>query len=613
MKTKIGMRLISLILVAFMTMMIFSGCRKTDKTADKESISVFLWSSSLYSTYAPYIQAQLPDIDIEFVVGNNDLDFYKFMCENGALPDIITTRRFSLHDAADLKDHLMDLSTTEEAGAVYESYLENFMNADGTINWLPLCGEVDGLIANKALFDKYNIPVPTDYESLVFACKAFEEVGIRGFLADFTYDYTCMEILQALSIPEINSMEGQIWRHSYEDPTGDAVGLDDVIWPAAFERMEKFIEDAGIKASDADVSFSTAIRLFSEGKAAIIRAGGANAVAFEKMEGIDPVFLPYFGQNGEEWLLTYPAFHVALNKDLEKDKTRREKALKVLGAMLSEEGQNALAQGNDVITYSQNVDLELSPVLDNLKTYINQNHLYIRIASNDFFSVSKDVVQKMIRGEYNAKQAYDAFDAQLKSTKAVSEPIVMTLEKGYSNKFNKNGGNASYSAMANTLREFYESDILLGPATCFTGFVLKADYTEKMAGYMIMPNALDAYQCTITGERLKKFLQGFVEGRSAGFVPFNEGALPVVSGITIEVTEADGKYILERVLKDGEELKDEDTFKVTCLNVAANMGTFLGDETLGFVKEKVRVRNAWTEYIKNGGTIAEPTDYIILK
>ena len=33
--------------------------------------------------------------------------------------------------------------------------------------------------------------------------------------------------------------------------------------------------------------------------------------------GVDAVFLPYFGQNGEQWVLSYPAFQVALNKDLE--------------------------------------------------------------------------------------------------------------------------------------------------------------------------------------------------------------------------------------------------------------------------------------------------------
>ncbi|MGN1090527.1 MAG: ABC transporter substrate-binding protein, partial [Huintestinicola sp.] len=382
MNKKNVMKLISAASAAMMTAMLFSSCAANTEKEDADTISVYLWSSALYDSFAPYIQSQLPDVNIQFVVGNNDLDFYKFMKENGKLPDIITQRRFSLHDAADLKDQLMDLSTTEEAGAIYESYLGNFQNADGTVNWLPMCGEVDGLVANKAVFDKYDIPLPTDYDSFVSACKEFEKVGVRGFAADFAYDYTCMEVLQGLSIPEITSMEGRMWRSSYEDPMEENTGLDDTIWPEAFERMEQFIQDVDIHPGDVTLSYDPVIEMFQNGEAAIIRAGGSNTVAFQNM-GVDAVFLPYFGQDGEQWLLTYPAFQVALNKDLEQDRERQEKALQVLSVMLSEEGQNTLAKGEDVITYSQNVNLQLSPYLDNLKPLIEQNHMYIRIASND--------------------------------------------------------------------------------------------------------------------------------------------------------------------------------------------------------------------------------------
>ena len=144
----------SVFTAAVMAASILSGCETNNAMEDEETISVYLWSTTLYDSFAPYIQSQLPDVNIQFVVGNNDLDFYKFMNENGKLPDIITSRRFSLHDAAGLKDQLMDLSTTEEAGAIYESYIGNFTNIDGTVNRLPLCGEVDGLVANKAVFDE---------------------------------------------------------------------------------------------------------------------------------------------------------------------------------------------------------------------------------------------------------------------------------------------------------------------------------------------------------------------------------------------------------------------------------------------------------------------------
>ena len=70
---------------------LLAGCvKKSVKKEEAETIRVYLWTTNLYDEYAPYIQSQLPDVNIEFVVGNNDLDFYKFLDENGGLPDIIT-------------------------------------------------------------------------------------------------------------------------------------------------------------------------------------------------------------------------------------------------------------------------------------------------------------------------------------------------------------------------------------------------------------------------------------------------------------------------------------------------------------------------------------------
>lgn len=612
MKRRNKRKMIAAIAAGVLALSLLSGCGATEAKEEEDTITVYLWSTALYESYAPYIQSQLPDINIEFIVGNNDLDFYRFMSEHGELPDIITCRRFSLHDAAALKDQLMDLSTTEEAGAIYESYIGNFTNTDGTVNWLPMCGTVDGLVANRAVFEEYDIPLPTDYDSMVSACQAFEEVGIRGFVADFAYDYTCMEVLQGLSIPEITSMEGRLWRSSYADPAEDAVGLDDTIWPGAFERMEQFINDVNLRPEDIELDYTPVIDMFSEGQAAMIRAGGTNVVAFQN-ENVDAVFLPYFGQDGEQWLLTYPEFQVALNKDLEKNKTRQEKALQVLGVMLSEEGQNMLSNSQDIITYKQNVYLELSSYLENLKPLIEQNHLYIRIASNDFFAVSKDVVSKMIQGEYDAEQAYEAFDAQLKQPKDDSEEIVLSMDHGYCNIFHKNGGNEAYSAMANSLRGFYESDVLIAPAYSFTGSVFQADYTEKMTGNMIMPNSLQAYHREMKGAELKEYIRASVEGIEGGFTPFNRGSLPVVSGMEVEVQETDGKYTLSRVLKDGKEIGDEDTFRVTCLNTAAYMTPFLSDENRVFEQAEKRVKEDWTTYIKEGGMVAEPEDYITLK
>ena len=123
-----------------------------------------------------------------------------------------------------------------------------------------------------------------------------------------------------------------------------------------------------------------------------------------------------------------------------------------------------------------------------------------------------------------------------------------------------------------------------------------------------MPNSLEAWQCDMTGAELKDYLKTAVEGAEGGFTPFNRGSLPTVSGMSIEVEENNGQYILNKVLMDGKELSDTDTFKVTCLEIPDRVVPVLEKGK----HEEVRVRDAWIEYIKNGGALAAPENYIIL-
>ena len=621
MKAKTLRRLVSVLAALVMAVSLLAGCgtktaEQVQEQEDAQTIQVYLWSTSLYETYAPYVQSQLPDVNIEFIVGNNDLDFYKFLQENGGLPDIITCCRFSLHDAAPLKDSLMNLAMTNEAGAVYNTYLNSFKNEDGSVNWLPVCADAHGFVVNRSLFEQYGIPLPTDSESFAAACQAFETVGIRGFTADYAYDYTCMETLQGLSAAELTTTAGRKWRTAYSDPANTVrVGLDDTVWPGAFERMARFIQDTHLTAEDLEHTYDDVMNLFRNGEVAMYFGSSAGVKMFQD-EGIDTIFLPFFSQNGEKWLMTTPYFQIALNRDLEQDTARREKAMKVLNVMLSEEAQNRIiADGQDLLSYSQNVPLRLTAYMKDVRDVVEENHMYIRIASNDFFAVSKDVVSKMIAGEYTAKQAYQAFNAQLLAEDApADDEIVLTSGKSYSNVFHKNGGNASFSVMANTLRGVYGTDVLIAAANSFTGSVLKADYTPKMAASMIMPNGLLAYQRAMTGAELKELVRAYVEGCEGGFVPFNRGSLPVVSGIAVEVKEASGSYTLTGITRNGQPLRDDDTVTVTCLATAKQMAPLLADKSAGFTGGDQQVKSTWTEDVSGGGAaLAEPENYMTLR
>ena len=616
------MKRLLVLLLVFITLLT-SACGG-NKEKQQEPITVYLWSVELLREYAPYIQAQLPDLDIHFVVGNNDLNYYKFLKENGQLPDIITCRRFALHDAVELKDKLLDLASTEAAATIYLGYLENYRYPDGTINWLPVCGEAENLIANKDLFEQHGIPLPHDYPSLKYACDKFADLGIRPFVSDWYYDYTPLALLQGFAIHELSSRDGQLWRMSYEN-TGEkkAVGLDKKVWPLAFKRMEAFIKDARVIPSDDNMDYVAMDEIFVARKAAMTRLTGNVALEYMERYGMNLVMLPYFGRDGgEDWLLTYPAFQVALNKNLVKDKQRHKNAVRVLNTMLSEGAQQTIGSRNDVISYSRNAKLTISPLLEDIKPLVDANMLYVRLASTDFFAASKLAVSKMVKGEATAEQAYKIMDEYLQKPKAKEPNNLHPFNKNYAFNCDKKTGNAVNSAMTNTLCSIYGSDVVIAAGYSFTSPIMNTDYSERMLQYMVMPNNLESFSREMSGEQLKKVLRLYVEGVPNVDVystvkPVNYHSLPITSGLSYRVKQGKkvGAFTLDKVTYKGKSLEKEKTYRVTVLDkhsffapLAKAADARQGEKA--FARGKRIVRKDWLDYFKKGKPLLEPTPYV---
>ena len=254
-------KILTLLLAVVMAATLLAGCggqsantageNSTPQTEKKEKVVVACWGNQMLDSYTQYLCDLFPEVEFEFVLATNSTDYYRFRADHDDMPDILTVRRFALKDAVLLKDYLYDLSNTELANTYYGSYLDSYTYDDGTVNWLPTCAEVDSFIINKTLFDEYNVPIPTDYESFIAACEAFEAVGIRGYVSDFAADYTCMEVLQGVSIPVLQSIEGRKWRQQYE--SGATQELSGEVWLPVFENFFDFMEKVGLGEEDADL------------------------------------------------------------------------------------------------------------------------------------------------------------------------------------------------------------------------------------------------------------------------------------------------------------------------------------------------------------------------
>ena len=571
-------RFVALLLVVVMAAALFAGCTGQKKD-DRISISLYAWDRSMFKELTPWLEEKFPEINFTFIQSFNTMEYYKDLMARGeAMPDIITCRRFSLNDAAPLTEYLMDLSKSEVAGTFYSSYLEVNRETSGAIRWLPMCAEVDSIMANKDLFDQYNIPLPTNYSEFVAAIDAFEAVGIKGFQTDWIYDYSCLETMQGCAIPELMSLEGTQWRMAYESETEDSqVGLDDTVWPKVFEKYEQFLKDVRFEQGDEELTFSVTMEPYYQGMTAMIRNTAALADTITVEMGINSVILPYCGQTSEDnWLLTYPMCQVAVSKQVEEDEAKREAVMEVLMAMFSEEGQKHVAAGTSVLSYNKEVNISPTDSLRYVQDCINSNHLYMRLASTEVFGISQDVGHKMMTGKYDAKAAYDAFDQQITHYADPDAVEVMFTQKtAYSNEFTEHGS-AAASSLMNTIRSSMEADLAIGYSPTVSTSIYAGDYTLQQAKWVLTARN-SVYQGEYTGEEVWRFMDWLVNVKADGSNPIqHRNLMPVTSGIEYTVTEYErGKFRLEEVTVNGQPLDKNCTY--TLLLVGAD--NFLEHET----------------------------------
>lgn len=381
------------------------GCQENIKP----EIEVALWNLDVYEDYTNQVQSLVPDVKINWVKGQRDLSYYRQLAETDCLPDIITVRKFSLKDSLGLNPYLMDLTKTEAAASYYDIYLENYKTMDGKVFWVPMAGTVDGIVANKRLFDEYDIPVPKDFNSFISACEEFNNQGITGYSLDFSQDYNALHLLQGMGIEELSSVDGIIWRKGYED--GKIKQLDIKVWMPAFKKLERLNT---LKILDKDTMYSDDIlshERFMDGTQAMVNI---SSESFSKiLPGQDLIILPYFGME-QDFLLTYPTFNTALSKGVEESSRKKDAAWKVLMAMTSSQAQEVLnAQTDGLISYKRDITFEYSGSMGTVQKYLETNRTYLRLGSEEFFEISQKTLDDMLENHLSAENALELMNRYL--------------------------------------------------------------------------------------------------------------------------------------------------------------------------------------------------------
>lgn len=615
-------KILSLLLTVIMTVTTLSGCGTQDSgtkgdvtESGKEKVTVALWGTQLLENYSQYLCDTFPEVEFEFFLATNATDFYRYLNDHDDLPDILTVRRFSLKDAVLIKDLMYDLGDTELASTFYGTYLDNYTYDDGTVNWLPACADVDSIIVNETLFKENNIPIPTDYASFISACEAFEKLGIQGFASDFGSDYTCMEVLQGFSSAQLLSMEGREWRQQYE--SGKTNQLSKEVWMPVFKKFYDLKEKTGLGKAETKMTNQNPKELYTQGKLAMYRGTGTDVMAFSGRKGDRSILLPYFGDTEKEnWYLTYPSFHVGASKKAMKNPKREKLIQSIMEVMLNQEGQSCISYGKNMIPYNKDVNLELLPELDNIKPYIDQNKMYIRLASSEMFSISQNVVQRILLGELKKpKDAFEAFNKLMREEQS-SDETVAHINKSYSNTFTKDHGNQAASAVYNTVLAEADVDLVFGQSCYISSDVYEGDYTQKDLEYLINNDVGKPVIAHINGEQLFKLVSNTLSVKGNRGAVCNDSTLYVSSGFEMDVEKTDSGYKLNALTVGGKELDPKAEFSVL---VCSDYDWYIVDAMKEIGCETYEIDDIhFEEYvfkrlIEKGGQLETPTDYLKLK
>ena len=597
----------SLVTVVLIFLIILSGCTQAKEEKD-DNITVFLWQSRLIKYLVPYIREQFPDKDIEFIVGNNDTDLYSYYNEHGELPDIITVRRYSGTDAIDLKDELLDLSAYDIVSEFYNYALQYYYNSDNGINWLPVCGIPQTIIANKTLFDRYDIKIPTNYKEYVEACDKFYKLGIKPYSMDLAEDWSNHEIIQGAAIGLFTSLEGIKWRNEVESTKGDIL-FDDDFWFKVYEQTSQFIKDSHFTADDLNVGVDEGWEMFINEESAMFHGTPEILKNSEKeMNGAELIRLPYFSQDDEEgYVYMTPSLHVALNKNLKDNKEKLETALDVVDCMISEKGQQLISDGGEVISFNLDVPSTMN-VNKGLEEQLNKNNFYIRYAGQKSFKAAYDSIHGLLSGRMDEQEAYKALVDGINNNNN-TEPVI-SFENDYSIFLNKNNGRDGASSILTTVAKKMGAELALSPYYYFTSSIYKGDCSAKRIKLMIAQDTnARLYLLKLTGKEIYELVDRYLSTNDGDITVTNKYELPIASGMKL-VLDKDLK--LTDILVDGETIDLDKEYSIMLLEGMMPTLKALYDKDYEPI-ENSGLSIEWNDYASLGQQPSAPEDYIEIR
>ena len=223
---------------------------------------------AMYAVVQAYMD-QNPNVTIN-LTGEETNEHYNKMkmdAQAGTLPDVFFNLLAPSKEMAANGDlyNLDDFIQENNLGSIMNDNMLNSLEVDGSVYGLPYQKLVTGFWYNQALFDEYNLEVPTTYDELLEVTKVFNENGIVTIAKGAQDPYSVWGTM------------GLLCRFGYFDKIDDILAgkasFNNPDFINFYSKLDELREAGAFPSNVSTSTYYDAKEMFMSGKAAMFDSG----------------------------------------------------------------------------------------------------------------------------------------------------------------------------------------------------------------------------------------------------------------------------------------------------------------------------------------------------
>ncbi len=349
---------------------VMSGCSLGSENNGKiqiEMIQYKMEAVSVFEELEEKFNATHDDIELKIDSPNDATTIMKTRFIREDYPDIIGIggdMNYSNFLDAGL---LMDISDYDGLEDVKQVYLDidkelEFVPMDG-VYAMPYAANAAGVLYNKDIFDEYGWEIPTTWDELISLCEDIQAEGLQPFYFGFRDTWTCLAPWNAISVDLAPSdVCAQVNR-------GETTFTEN--YRAVAEKTKALLDYA--QDDPFAYSYNDACTAFANGESVMYPIGSYAVPQIQSVNpdiNIDSFVMPAGETEDENILNSGNDLQFSVLAECEN----KEAAYEVLRFLQEDENVQMYLDNQNAVPCKEG-DFELAPMLDGMKTYIEEGKM----------------------------------------------------------------------------------------------------------------------------------------------------------------------------------------------------------------------------------------------